>query len=131
MVSAEHHGPDLATHHHAARMSQPELVAALRDLLGAKLVAFLGRVSETRPVRHWADGTRTIANPNDVERFRIAYHAARMITECDNAAVAQAWFHGLNPVLDDLAPALLLRDGKLADVGPKVLAAARQFAAVG
>ena len=33
--------------------------------------------------------------------------------------------------LDDRPPALLLSEGDLPDVGPKVLAAARQFAAVG
>ncbi|MBX4378005.1 hypothetical protein K4H02_23405, partial [Mycobacterium tuberculosis] len=58
---------------------------------------------------------RTIANPEDVERLRIAYRAARLITARDTPAVAQAWFQGLNPVLDDRAPALLLRDGDLAD----------------
>lgn len=131
IMTAAHPRPDLAAYAEAARMSQPELVAALRDLLGAKLVAYLGRVSETRAVRQWAEGTRTIANPDDVERLRLAYRAARLITERDTPAVAQAWFQGLNPVLDDRAPALLLRDGELADVGPQVLAAARQFAAVG
>ena len=100
-------------------------------MLGAKLVAYLGRVKETRAVRQWADGSRAIANPEDVERLRSAYRVARLITERDSAAVAQAWFQGLNPILDDRAPALLLRDGDLADVGPQVLAAARQFAAVG
>lgn len=102
-MTAAHPRPDLAAYAEAARMSQPELVAALRDLLGAKLVAYLGRVSETRAVRQWAEGTRTIANPEDVERLRIAYRAARLITERDTPAVAQAWFQGLNPVLDDRA----------------------------
>ncbi|WP_189637554.1 hypothetical protein [Rhodococcus rhodochrous] len=37
----------------------------------------------------------------------------------------------LNPILDDRPLALLLREGELSDIGPKVLAAARQFAAVG
>lgn len=123
--------PDLAAYNEAARMSQPELVTALRELLGAKLVAYLGRVKETRAVRQWADGTRTIGNDTDVERLRIAYRAARLITARDTPAVAQAWFQGLNPILDDRAPALLLREGELADIGPQVLAAARQFAAVG
>ena len=112
-------------------MSQPELVTALRELLGVKLVAYLGRVKETRAVRQWADGTRTIGNASDVERLRIAYRAARLITDRDTPAVAQAWFQGLNPILDDRAPALLLREGELADIGSQVLAAARQFAAVG
>ena len=43
-MTAAHPRPDLAAYAKAARMSQPELVAALRTLLGAKLVAFLGRV---------------------------------------------------------------------------------------
>lgn len=123
--------PDHAAYNEAARMSQPELVTALRELLGAKLLAYLGRVKETRAVRQWADGTRTIGNATDVERLRIAYRAARLITARDTPAVGQAWFQGLNPILDDRAPALLLREGELADIGPQVLAAARQFAAVG
>ncbi|MDL9946310.1 hypothetical protein QSJ19_12020 [Gordonia sp. ABSL11-1] len=130
-MTAAHPRPDLAAYADAARMTLPELVTALRELLGAKLVAYLGRVKETRAVRQWAEGTRAIADPEDVERLRIAYRAARLIAERDTPGVAQAWFQGLNPVLDDRAPALLLRDGDLADIGPKILAAARQFAAVG
>jgi len=38
---------------------------------------------------------------------------------------------GLNPQLDDRSPARLLRDGDLDDAGPKVLTAARAFAATG
>ncbi|MDV7136617.1 hypothetical protein [Williamsia muralis] len=130
-MTAAHPRPDLAAYNEAARMSQAELVTALRDLLGAKLVAYLGRVKETRAVRQWADGVRTIGNDTDVERLRIAYRAARLITSRDTPAVAQAWFQGLNPILDDRAPAVLLRDGDLAETGPLVLAAARQFAAIG
>lgn len=130
-MTAANPRPDLAAYNDAARMTPPELVTALRDLLGAKLVAYLGKVKETRAVRQWADGTRTINNETDLERLRIAYRASRLIAERDTPAVAQAWFQGLNPILDDRPPALLLREGELSDIGPKVLAAARQFAAVG
>lgn len=123
--------PDLAAYNEAARMSQAELVTALREMLGAKLVAYLGRVKETRAVRQWAEGTRTIGSDTDLERLRIVYRAARLITARDSPAVAQAWFRGLNPILDDRAPARLLREDDLAQIGPQVLAAARQFAAVG
>ena len=60
--------PDLDAYNSAMTMSTAELVTALRDLLGAKLVAYLGRVKETRAVRQWAEGTRTIANPTDADR---------------------------------------------------------------
>ena len=123
--------PDLAAFNEATRMSDAELVSALRDLLGAKLVAYLGTVKETRAVRQWADGSRAIANPTDKERLRIAYRAARIISERDSPTVAQAWFQGLNPLLDDTSPARALRDGDLDTEGPRVLGAARQFAAVG
>jgi hypothetical protein len=123
--------PDLIAYREAVTMSTPELVSALRDLLGSKLVAYLGKVKETRAVRQWAEGTREIANAADVERLRLAYRAARMITERDRKEVAQAWFQGLNPVLDDRSPARVLRDGDLETDGALVLAAARQFSAVG
>ncbi len=123
--------PDLDAYNNAMAMTTAELVTALRDLLGAKLVAYLGRVKETRAVRQWADGTRAIGNPVDVDRLRVAYRAAAVITARDSKEVAQAWFQGLNPLLDDRSPARLLRDGDLEEVGPQVLTAARQFAAVG
>jgi len=123
--------PELAAYNEAVGMSAAELVMALRELLGAKLVAYLGGVKETRAVRQWAEGTRKIGNPGDVERLRVAYRAARVVNVRDNTAVVQAWFQGLNPFLDDVSPARLLRDGDVEVEGPRVIAAARQFAAVG
>lgn len=99
-TTTAHPSPDLAAYNLAARMKRAELVTALREMLGARRVADLGKVKETRAVRQWAEGTRTIGNDTDVERLRIAYRAAKLITACDTAAVAQAWFKGLNPILD-------------------------------
>lgn len=123
--------PDLAAHHSAVRLEPAVLVTELRDLLGAKLVAYLGGVQETRAVRQWADGTRVISGGEDLQRLRVAYHAARLLTERDSPSVVQAWFQGLNPSLGDRSPARLLREGEFDEVGAQVLAAARQFAAVG
>lgn len=128
LISAK---PDLDAYNSVMTMSTAELVTELRDLLGAKLVAYLGKVKETRAVRQWAEGSRTIANPTDVDRLRVAYRAAAMITARDSAQVAQAWFQGLNPLLDDRSPARVLRESDLNEAGPQVLTAARQFAAVG
>jgi hypothetical protein len=123
--------PDLAAYNESVGMSTAELVAALRSLLGAKLVAYIGGVKETRAVRQWAEGSRKIANPTDVERLRVAYRAARMINLKDNIQIVQTWFQGLNPFLDDVSPARLLRDGDVDTGGPRVIAAARQYVAVG
>ena len=59
------------------------------------------------------------------------YRIAALLREKDSAAVVQAWFQGMNPRLDDVAPARLLREGDLAESGAAVLAAARAFAAAG
>jgi len=107
------------------------LVKGLRDLLGAKLVAYLGGVRETRAVRQWAEGTRAVQDKTDEYRLRLAYQVAALIAEKDSPAVAQAWFQGLNPQLEDRSPARLLREGDLGEVGPLVLTAARAFAATG
>jgi hypothetical protein len=124
--------PDLDAYNELIMMDTAQLVSSLRDLLGTKLVAYLGKVNETRAVRQWANGDRQIGKPDVVERLRVAYRAARMITiHRDRKEVAQAWFQGLNPFLDDWSPARLLRDGDVKTDGPRVLGAARQFIAVG
>ncbi len=123
--------PDLAAYAMAVRLEPPVLVKELRDLLGAALVAYLGGVKETRAVRQWADGQREIANAATLQRLRVAYQVARLLSERDTPGVIQAWFQGLNPQLGDRSPARLLRDGDVNEVGPQVLAAARQFGAVG
>ncbi len=123
--------PDLTTYREAITMTTPALVSELAALLGLQLVAYLGNVKEVRAVRQWADGSRGVSSTQDVERMRLAFRAARLIMSRDSKEVAQAWFQGLNPLLEDVSPARLLREGDLAVEGPRVLAAARQFAAVG
>ena len=123
--------PGLRAHEESIRLDTTVLVKELRELLGAKLVAYLGGVRETRAVREWAEGSRTVQSPSDERRLRLAYQIARLIGEKDSPGVVQAWFQGLNPQLDDRSPARLLREGDVDEVGPLVLAAARAFAVNG
>jgi len=111
-------------------MPVAEVVDRLRELLGAKLVAYIGSVKETRAVRQWAEGRRE-PSAEVVTRLRTACHAAALLHDKDSVAVVQAWFQGMKPRLQDVAPARLLREGDLRQVGPEVLAAARAFAAEG
>ena len=121
---------DLHAYQDSIRLSSAEVVERLRDLLGARLVAYVGSVKETRAVRQWAESGR-VPSAEVVLRLPAAYHAAALLREKDSSAVVQAWFQGMNPRLDDVSPARLLREGDLAQVGPVVLAAARAFAAEG
>jgi hypothetical protein len=126
MAVADHARPDLEAHAHATRATFHDVVVELRELLGARLVAYLGGVAETRAVHQWAEGDRT---PGDdvQQRLRFALRIALPIANADSPAIAQAWFQGLNPQLDDRSPARLLRDGALDEVGPAIVAAERAF----
>ena len=120
--------PDYDAHARATRSTFPEVTGELRDILGARLCAYLGSVKETRAVHQWADGSR--APSTEVQRrLRVALQTAAPIAGADSAAVAQAWFQGLNPQLDDRSPAHLLREGDLDEIGPAVIGAARSFLA--
>lgn len=121
--------PELA-HAQAIRADFSQVVSMLRELLGAKLVAYLGSVKETRAVSQWADGEREPSEATRM-RLRLALQVALMVAEADGAEVARAWLQGLNPQLDDRSPARLIREGDLDEVGPEVLGAARNFLAGG
>lgn len=123
--------PDLEAFAVATRADQAELVRGLRELLGARLVAYIAGVTETRAVRQWAEGERRIRDSAVEQRLRTAYQAALMIVVRDSREVAQSWFQGLNPQLEDRSPARLLREEKPDVAGPSVLSAARRFAGVG
>ena len=123
--------PDLAAHEQAMRLPESVLVKELRDRLGVRLVAYLAGVGETRAVHAWADGTRHVRSPDVMDRLRLVHQLVGLIMTRDTDHVAQAWLMGLNPKLEDRSPARLLREGDLQDVGPQILAAARDFAAAG
>lgn len=121
---------DLKAHRDAIRLDDHEIVAQLRELLGARLVAYLGEVKETRAVAQWAADERR--PPQLVmTRLRTAYQVAALLNERDAPGVVQAWFQGMNPLLDDVSPARVLREQPLETAGPAVLGAARSFAALG
>ena len=122
--------PDYEARVRAFRSEFPDVVTDLRQLLGAKLCAAPGSVQETRVVEQWAAGSRKPAAMVQ-RRLRVALQAAAPIAEVDSAAVAQTWFLGMNPLLDDRSPLLLLSDGALDEAEPAVVAAARAFVAAG
>lgn len=122
---------DLQAFTQAIRSPFEDVVKDVSGILGPKLVAYIGGVTETRAVQQWAAGHREPKNPDLEKRLRLAAQLARLIASSDGDGVAQAWFQGLNPQLGDRSPARLLREGDTNDVGPKLLAAARAFVSGG
>lgn len=116
---------DLSAHNHAMELPIAEVVRELVDLLGAKTVAVIGDVQETRAVQQWL-AERAPQRPH---ALRFALQLGSMIAGTADREVAVAWFHGSNPHLDDQVPMLMLRDHELQDVQAPLLNAARSFAA--
>jgi hypothetical protein len=118
----------LQAHVNAQKWLMPKVVEELRDILGARLVAYLGGVKETRAVTEWVKGTREPGSEAVKQRLRDAYQIAALLAEVEGKGVVQTWFMGMNPQLGDRAPARLLREGG-PDTATEVLAAARAFIA--
>ena len=122
--------PGLRAHEESVALSFPEVAARLREILGVRLVAYIGNVKSARSVSDWTRGGHS-PGEQDEDRLRQAFYAAGVLRERYSVETVQSWFKGMNPALRDTAPARLLREGDPVEVGPDVLAAAKSFAFVG
>lgn len=96
-------------------------VANLQEVLGQRLTAVIAGTTDGKAVWQWAKGERR-PHPQTEKRLPDAYQVARLLLEREAPEVVRAWFIGMNPELDDTAPALVIaEDPKL------VLSAARAF----
>ena len=112
-------------HNEAMYLSMPAVVAKLVELLGATTVAAITDVKETRAVQQWINGQREPQRPHVL---RFALQLTLMICNLTSRERAQAWFHGVNPALDDRIPIAVLRDRPLEEAQFALMCAARAFA---
>jgi len=125
-MSATLEATKLAAFNDSIRQGLPQIVADLRSRLGAKLVAYIADVTETRAVRSWVEGDRTPA-PNTQRRLRLAFQVATLIDRSEGDGVAATWFQGMNPQLGDRSPARVLHEDRSDEAMAQVLAAAKGF----
>lgn len=115
------------TFEESVRVAIPEGAALLREVLTPKMAAYVTGVESTKTVARWARGETHEIRPESEARLRAAYGIVRLLAHFDGTATIRGWFLGMNPLLDDVSPAELLRAG---EVG-RVRAAALAFAAGG
>ena len=116
---------DQAAHRLATRLELPVLARWLQDVLGQPLVALIAGVRDPKLVGKWAKG-ECAPEPKGEQRLRHAFEVTLLLLERECSDTIRAWFVGMNPELDDHAPALAL-----ADDPENVLMAARTFLAHG
>jgi hypothetical protein len=101
------------------------MLRSLRSSLGAPLTAALTGAGSVARVSAWIDGRAPI--DNQVEgQLRSAYDVTQTLLEVESIEIVQAWLLGMNPQLDDRAPATVLAEDPVA-----VMRAARFFVANG
>jgi hypothetical protein len=113
------------SHSVATRASVAKIAGDLEGLLGQRLTAVIAGVSDAKAIAKWARGERA-PRPDTERRLRDAYHVTCLLLQAEAPSTIRAWFSGMNPELDDRAPALALGDD-----APRVLQAARTFLAHG
>ena len=97
------------------RMHIDEIARFLQDNLGQRLTARLAGISDPKQVGRWASGD-TVPRPDAEERLRAALQVFQLIQDAESLYTARAWMIGMNPQLEDQAPAQCIADGRLRDV---------------
>jgi hypothetical protein len=130
-IVASSQRPELQAHRESIELDITEIVSQLRDMVGPKLVAYVGNVKNTRPVGDWAAGRRS-PGADDEKRLRLAFQAARLLSERYSPTNIQAWMIGSNPSLEYESPARMIKNaGNVADIVRDVMSAATSFAFIG
>ncbi len=112
-------------HQEATRASVAVMAGELQTLLGQRLTAAMAGVRDPKAVGAWARGEREPQAATE-RNLRNAYGIARFLLQVETPQTVRSWFVGMNPQLDDAAPAEILPHKPA-----RVLQAARTFLADG
>ena len=113
----------VSSHAETTRLDIHELVRRLNSHLGATIVAALAGVRDSKLPYRWAKPDGPTPNPETEERLRAAHRTWLMLADAESDHTARSWFIGANPLLDEVAPFMALREGE----SQKVLRAAEAF----
>ena len=114
-------------HKDAVRIPFADLTSFLKDHLGPAAVSIIAGGADAKTIAGWAKGQRQPKDPAIEPRLRSAYQIFQLIQTVEAPQTIRAWFLGMNPQLEDLAPVQALA----ADQQREVLSAARAFVAGG
>lgn len=101
------------------------MLRALRSTLGAPLAAALTGAGSVAGVGDLIAGRAAIDSKTE-QRLRAAYGVTQALLAVESPETVRAWLLGMNPLLDDRAPAAVLADDPAA-----VIRAAHVFVANG
>jgi hypothetical protein len=99
----------------------------LQELFGQREAAVIAGVRDAKTVGRWIRGDQ-LPQPAQQKRLAAAFQIAKLIEIATTRSLAQAWFLGMNPGLDDQQPAMVIANDPDGG-GQRVMQAARTFLA--
>jgi len=102
-----------------------DVASYVRRVAGRELTAAMVGAKDVTTVDRWAEG-HAAPDRGSARRLRDAYAVTRTLLRAEPSETARAWLMGMNPALDDRAPAAVLAEDPAA-----VLRAARFLVANG
>jgi hypothetical protein len=108
--------PAYLGHRDIVRLDVHELARRLVMHLGPTLVATLAGVKSRQMPHRWAQPDGPMPSPDAHSRLMAAQRVWDIVSSAEGDDVARAWLIGANPRLDEQAPVLALRDGKIKEV---------------
>jgi hypothetical protein len=114
-------------HDQAVHTSTREAARIVLDVLGGALAAYVLGVKDRKTVQRWAAGTIVAIRPEHEATLRGVLEIIVLLSRFEGPETVRAWFLGMAPELDDIAPARAVHDGRL----PQAMNAARAFIAHG
>jgi hypothetical protein len=86
-----------------------EIVASLQGILGNRILAAMTGAADVTVVEAWARSE--VEPPSEVANLlKLAWEAVELLLEVEQPSVIRAFFGGLNPLLGDRPPALVLAE---------------------
>jgi hypothetical protein len=110
-----------SAHNDAIQINVQDICSELARVLGRQLLGVIVHKGP-RTIQRWIAGENT-PTAADEKRLRNTYQVYLLLSSVEGDHTIRAWFLGMNPQLDDEAPAEALA----ADNARDVMAAARAF----
>ena len=92
-----------------------EILDYLQEHLGREVTAYLSGADDLKAFELWAQGIMAEARDLPGMRLRSAHEAVCALIDAYGSPMARAWLFGMNPMLDDEAPAYVLRHSQSPD----------------
>ena len=99
-------------HRKAISADLKTMASTLIEVLGRPITAYIVHVRNVKTVSRWASGeVSSVRDRYSEERLLAAYQVVSLLQEFEGNETIRAFMLGMNPVLNDEAPAQALRDG--------------------